>query len=226
MLNKQKGNMYSWCSHTWNPMPGECPHRCVYCYMKKWWPRIGSQRLNEKALTDYLGENRTIFMGSSSDPWAFLQADQWIPQVLRWCRQFPLNEYIFQSKCPGEFWKYLDQLPPHSLLGTTIETNRDLTDISKAPSTVNRISKIQNLKECFISIEPIMDFDLDIMVEWMKAPNLRFVSIGADSQGHKLPEPPADKILKLIEELKKFTEVKVKSNLSRLIQEHPERRGR
>ncbi|MBE9572966.1 MAG: hypothetical protein IMF11_20265 [Proteobacteria bacterium] len=53
--------------------------------------------------------------------------------------------------------------------------------------------------------------------------NLRFVSIGADSRGHKLPEPPADKILTLIEELKRFTEVKIKPNLNRLIQEHPER---
>ena len=43
-----------------------------------------------------------------------------------------------------------------------------------------------------------------------------FVSIGADSKGHNLPEPSWDKVQSLIKELKKFTEVKVKDNLMRL----------
>lgn len=34
-MNKQRGNMYSWVSHTWNPVKGKCPHDCNYCYMKR-----------------------------------------------------------------------------------------------------------------------------------------------------------------------------------------------
>ena len=31
-LNESKGNMYSWVTHTWNTIKGECPHGCTYCY--------------------------------------------------------------------------------------------------------------------------------------------------------------------------------------------------
>jgi len=67
-----------------------------------------------------------------------------------------------------------------------------------------------------VSIEPVMDFDLYTMVKWIQEIAPDFVSVGADSKGHHLPEPSPDKLNKLIEELSKFTEVKVKSNLKRL----------
>jgi len=104
-------------------------------------------------------------------------------------------------------------------LGTTIETNRDY-NISFAPSVKERVLWLKLLSKTFktmVSIEPILDFDLDILVSWIKSIQPDFVSIGADSKGHGLPEPPRQKILKLIDELKKFTEVKVKSNLKRII---------
>src|SRR3990167_1900105 len=31
MLNKQKGNMYGFVTHTWNPIKGKCSHNCSYC---------------------------------------------------------------------------------------------------------------------------------------------------------------------------------------------------
>ena len=45
------------------------------------------------------------------------------------------------------------------------------------------------------------------------------VNIGADSshKRNKLPEPPKEKILELIEELEKFTSVVQKKNLRRLL---------
>lgn len=36
MLNKSKGNMYSWVTDTWNPIKGVCSHGCSYCFMRKW----------------------------------------------------------------------------------------------------------------------------------------------------------------------------------------------
>jgi len=50
-----------------------------------------------------------------------------------------------------------------------------------------------------------MDFDLFTMVKWIQEIEPDFVSIGADSKGHHLPEPPAEKVDKLIEELSKVT---------------------
>jgi hypothetical protein len=29
----KQGNMYDWCV-PWNPLAGECPHKCVYCSTK------------------------------------------------------------------------------------------------------------------------------------------------------------------------------------------------
>ena len=60
-LNKQNGNMYPWVTHTWNPLIGECPHRCKYCYvpdMKRGAyleilysgvPRVSASALGDKA---------------------------------------------------------------------------------------------------------------------------------------------------------------------------------
>ena len=59
------------------------------------------------------------------------------------------------------------------------------------------------------------------MVSWMKNIDPTFISIGADSKGHNLPEPPGAKVKELIQELEKFTEVKVKKNLSRLLGGNP-----
>ena len=67
-----------------------------------------------------------------------------------------------------------------------------------------------------ISIEPIMDFDLVEFTEWLKEINPDFVSIGADSKNHSLPEPGPDKIGALIKELNRFTQVIIKENLKRL----------
>ena len=68
-----------------------------------------------------------------------------------------------------------------------------------------------------VSIEPILDFDLLTMVGWIKAVKPEFVSIGADSKGHHLPEPSTGKLQRLCDELRMITEVKVKSNLVILI---------
>ena len=71
--------------------------------------------------------------------------------------------------------------------------------------------------ERMVSIEPLMDFDLDEFGVMIKTCKPKFVSIGADSKGHHLPEPPKEKIIELIKELKTFTEVREKPNLRRLM---------
>ena len=67
-----------------------------------------------------------------------------------------------------------------------------------------------------VTIEPIMDFDVGELTDQIRQCRPEWVNIGADSKGHNLPEPPAEKIRALIEELGKFTEVKLKANLKRL----------
>ena len=77
MLNKSKGNMYEFVTHTWNAIKGECYHQCSYCYMKRW-GRLKPVRLDEKELKTDLGNDNFIFVGSSCDMFAQNIPDEWI----------------------------------------------------------------------------------------------------------------------------------------------------
>jgi len=217
MLNKQKGNMYAFVTHTWNPIRGKCPHDCSYCYMKRF-PQ-GELRLDEKSLKDNLGEGNFIFVGSSTDMFAEDVPNEWIIKVLSKCQNYEGNTYLFQSKNPSRFWMFSGRYPRNTIFGTTLETNRDMKNISKAQSSKARVSNMQDryMQKTMITIEPILDFDLEPFVEMIKQVNPEWVNIGADSQNTHLLEPSSEKIEALVKELRKFTEVKLKDNLKRLL---------
>ncbi len=216
MMNKQKGNMYGWVTHTWNPIKGKCPHDCSYCYMKVF-PQ-GELRFDEKCMKDDLGQDNVIFVGSSTDMFAYDIKDEWILKVLEHCRDYPRNRYLFQSKNPEKFIYFFNYFPLDTIFGTTLESDIE-HNVGNAPFPAIRVMELCKLSENIpkmISIEPIMDFNLDLFTKVIKKINPKFVSIGADSKGHNLPEPSWDKVQQLITELKKFTEVKIKDNLKRL----------
>jgi len=220
MLNKSKGNMYGFVTDTWNPIRGICPFGCDYCYMKKYWHKMKKPRLVTECFNDDLGNNNFIFIGSSIDMFASQIPSDWIKKVLEYCNKFPTNTYLFQTKNPIRFKEFYAQFNfEKNILGTTIETNKNIAMITSAPSPLERATAFQQIywKRKMISIEPIMDFDLEELVVWIKNLKPEFVSIGADSQRNNLPEPSKEKIERLIEELKKFTEIKLKSNLKRLM---------
>jgi len=220
-MNKSKGNMYPDVTYTWNPIRGKCPHECIYCYMKIF--KVGELRLDEKALKENLGSGNIIFVGSSTDMWAKAIPHEWIEKVLEHCRKFD-NTYLFQSKNPERFNYFEHEFPTKIILGTTLETNRS-NDYSKAPQPRERAEEMIKLKEVgvkmMISIEPIIEFDLDEFVEMIRRIKPEFVSIGADSKGHNLPEPKPQKVEEMIRVLRKFTDVKIKDNLRRITNESP-----
>lgn len=215
-LNKQKGNMYPFVTHTWNAIKGKCPHDCSYCYMKIF--RQPELHFDRAELRADLGEGNFIFVGSSCDGWAELIPLQWIDMIWQKCLLYPFNRYLFQSKNPLRFLSYQLSITVNAIWGTTIESNRHYPDISKAPKPRERLEAMFLLnRPTMVSIEPIMDFDLDEMRAWIKWLKPEFVSIGADSKGHKLLEPPPHKVQHLIEELQKITTVKIKNNLNRIL---------
>jgi hypothetical protein len=188
---------------------------------------VGPLRLDEKALADNLGRNRTIFVGSSTDMWAEAVPDEWILRVLERCNSHH-NTYIFQSKNPARFWRLgvcamVRKFPPHTILGTTLETNRSYYDGTEyyGPQPWERAAALANqaLRKFrkMVSIEPVMAFDLPVFLRWLQAIGPQFVSIGADSKGHNLPEPTMGELDMLVVALRKFTEVKLKKNLGRLL---------
>lgn len=216
-LNASKGNMYHWITHTLNFIKGKCPHDCAYCFMKRFPQR--ELRFDGSELSTDLGEGNTIFVGSSCDMWAKEIPYGWLCLMLELCLENNNNRYLFQSKNPARFSVFdFSVFPGNVLLGTTIESNRHYPEFSKAPPPVERMeamTKLEGVRK-MVSIEPVMDFDTDTMLSWMESIKPDFVSIGADSRGHRLPEPLAGKIEHLIERLLLITTVRLKRNLNRL----------
>jgi len=223
MLNKANGNMYhGWVTHTWNPLNGECKHDCEYCYVKsmRYVKEIysGPYRLN-KAINDRLGSGHAIFVCSCNDLFEKDVPSDFIRQVLDNAKKYS-NTYIWQSKNPARTYDFIGELPPSSIIGTTIETNRAGMYHTTAPTPADRARAMCQIRQqhegqMFITIEPILDFDIDAFVELIKSCSPDFVNIGADSKQSSLPEPTREKIIMLIEALKTFTEIKIKANLHR-----------
>lgn len=210
--------MYTWITHTWNTIKGECPHGCTYCYMK----RFGKQkpvRFDEKELNTDLGTGNFIFVGSSCDMFAEDILGKWIMDTLWKCRDFD-NNYLFQSKNVQGLSEFKGYFPEKTSVCTTIETNRVYKNIMQnSPDPEQRSNFMYELRDFdkFVTIEPIMDFDLNELVELIINCNPKQVNIGADSGNNDLPEPSKEKILALIDELKKFTVIDQKRNLARLL---------
>lgn len=219
-LVKKNSNMYQFVTATWNAIKGECPHHCSYCYMKKWGPQRPI-RLDNKELKSDLGESNFIFVGSSTDMWAEEVPDEWIEKVLEHCREYPDNRYLFQSKNPGRFKKFLGKFPDEIVFGTTIESNRDYPGVyNDSPKIKERVASLAELRrkgnEVMVTIEPILNFDVKELTLMIKEIEPCWVNLGADSQGNKMNEPSWKKIIDLSAELRKFTTIENKKNLTRL----------
>ena len=226
-LNKQKGNMYGFVTHTWNPLAGQCPHACTYCSTKKLsaqYPVIktkytGSPRIDEKQLKTYFGSGKTIFVAGQNDLFAQNINKSDIDRIIFHINNFPGNRYLFQTKNPKRVHEF--DLPGNSILATTIETNRHLRGIMQnSPSPFDRSLWMATIYkyEKHITIEPIMDFDTDKLVKMIKTATVSQINIGADSGNNGLPEPNGQKIKNLISELKKLNiKIHLKDNLKRLM---------
>ena len=229
MINKAVNNMYLFINGTWNPIKGLCPFLCVYCYMLAIFKRFKqntTMRLEQKELQTKLGSGKFIFVGSSTDMWSYPVESSWIAQVLDRCLSYPDNKYLFQSKSPKRFLEFLEHplmaLTDNLVFATTIETNRDISDFSKADSIEERVAAMIRLRELgykvMITIEPVMQFDFAELVAMLRQIAPFQVNIGSNSnKAVKLPEPTRDELVALIGELKTFTKVHLKSNSDRIL---------
>lgn len=216
-LKKSHGNMYDWVTHMWGLGNG-CPHQCTYCYVRKW--RELPETLVIERPFPALGSGRTIFVGHTCDLFAEGVPDEVIEEVVEHCRRFD-NDYVFQTKNPKRMWEHRCALPRKSLLGTTIETNRGATLalISKAPPPMERAMWLSQFSgDKFVTVEPILDFDPDLLTAMLATIKPTFVNIGADSKDHDLPEPSGEKVLQLVEKLGAAgITIRKKVNLDRLL---------
>jgi hypothetical protein len=176
-----------------------------------------------KELEVKYGSGKTIFIEHCNDMFSASVPTDMINLILEHCWKFTDNTYVFQSKNPARFIPFVNVgllFPPKIILGTTIETNRNIPDISKAPRPRERAEAMVSLPReirKFITVEPVLDFDVDILAGWIAEIRPEFLNLGADSKGHNLPEPTLDKILALTEKLAEYgIELREKHNLERL----------
>jgi len=227
-MNKSKGNMYEFVNATWNPLAGACPHGCSYCSTNKLmrYPAIknkytGEPRLDEKQLTN-LGKDNFIFVCAQNDLFADGVPDSVILPILDHCAKFD-NKYLFQTKNPDNVLDFINHPAiEKSVICTTIESDIFYPEImGNTPQPMQRsmaMHKISYLINTYVTVEPIMDFNLEHFVQMIHRCNPQQVNIGANSFPKiHLPEPSKEKVLQLISELEKFTKVVQKSNLTRLI---------
>jgi DNA repair photolyase len=225
-LVKSKGNMYSWVTHMHSHLGGECPHKCSYCYVQK--NRFGVSakyqgklRLITPELLVNYGSGKTIFIEHMNDLFSNDVPERYIRLILGHCRDYPDNSYVFQTKNPQRVVDFADEMPEDSILGVTIETNRSIKKFSKAPDIAERVNGLDSLgwhNGLFLTIEPIMRFDLYDFLCITRKVDPEFINIGADSKGSNLPEPSGDEIMLLVEGIEKQgIVVKEKHNLNRLL---------
>lgn len=232
-MNTANGNMYGFIDRTYNPIKhAACSHGCCYCYMIDMILRYGGDttlQLSEKELNIRLGSGKDIFVGSSTDMFAADVPEEWIIKVLDHLYAFPGNRYLLQTKNPARFKEFVDHplftaCRESVVLCTTVESDLDYPDVSKAPSIGERIVAMQEIAALgfltMVTVEPIMQFtDADSFARLIASVNPCQVNIGANtSRRVKLPEPSKNEVEALITALQNLgMDVHLKSNLSRLM---------
>jgi DNA repair photolyase len=209
---------------TWNPFIG-CRHNCTYCYASDIAKRQKHRCQNCYDFVPHLHPDRlqkrfkkgeTVFVCSMGDI-SFAAFDTFTG-ILAVISNQPKTTFYIQSKDPIYFREYLERfgcsIGDNVVLGTTIETNRNTKQYSNAPIPTYRYEAMKLLKHReYVTIEPIMDFDMSEMLSWLIEIKPEFVYIGYNSKDRKnkhLPEPSLAKTEALIAVLEKITEVRLK----------------
>ncbi|MDD2284715.1 MAG: DUF5131 family protein [Mariniphaga sp.] len=225
-LVKPDSQMYQFITATFNTCKGKCYHDCSYCFCKAMAKRFNHPqqpvRFDEKEPKTNLGNGNYIFVGSSCDMFAKDIPDEWILKTLYHMDKFD-NKYLLQTKNPDRVMDFIHYTVITSKCDvcTTIESDIFYPDImGNSPTPQERsiaMNELSGVVDTYVTIEPIMQFDLNNMVKLIKSCHPKQVNLGADSGRNNLPEPSKEKVLRLIAALQKFTVIHNKTNLQRLL---------
>ena len=219
---RSKTGIFKEVTSTWNVVT-RCLHGCIYC-----WARRYAKRLSEMGIEPYstrgfqptfidsrlrkrFPRNSFIFVCDMGDLFGEWVPREWIGRVLDTIKMWTHTYFLLLTKNPKRYLS-LD-MPVNSVAGATIESNRDHPSLSKAPSQSERIDSMKRLahKNKVMVIEPVLEFDLEEFTEAIREISPSITYIGYDNYGFRLPEPRLEKTSKLVDALKEFTDVRLKT---------------
>ena len=208
--------MFNIVTATWNPISG-CLYNCNYCWAKdlattklknsKRYSSGFKPSLNKNEFTSRFAKGDLIFVSDMGDMFGNFTPTKWIVQVLNHIGQFSEADFLFMTKNPDRYLELLPQIPKNAILGATIETTSDeivQTDkLSHAPLPSERYKAMKTLEwdRKIVSIEPIVDFNLNKFAEWMEDINPFIIYVGYDNYSHKLREPTLKQTTELLNKL-------------------------
>ncbi len=216
----KKTNMYSLNIKTWSPFVGcrfgciyckrsfqaqakRQKHRCTKCYNYE--PHEHPERLTQRL--PKTGYGQFIFTCASGD--ISFCSTEYLNKIVDRIRNEPNKTFLIQSKNPATFERI--EWPDNVILGTTMESNQntilfDYSKITTAPSLWNRYKDFINIKHPWkmITIEPVLDFDLEVMIARIEKINPLIIWLGYDTKKTGLPEPPIEKVKELHWQLSKL----------------------
>ena len=182
---------------TWNFQVG-CDYDCAYCNARKAAltrlknsPRYRDgfrPHLVESELAKRFRPGDFVFCGYMGDISFAPRAV--IADILEIIQGQPDVKFLFCSKNPACYALWGLEYPDNLYLGATIETDRDY-GLTQAPPPEERFMAMEVLrhKHKFISIEPLMDFHLRTMLDWMRSIGPEIIEVGPDNYHNCLPEP-------------------------------------
>jgi len=208
--------MFPFITETWNPFTGRCPYMCSYCWARGMANRYKHQKyltdehgIDEKQIGRKFKPGSFIFVQDMNDASTASLSD--VARVMTVVKKNPEVTFLFLVKNPTCYLSWVNQdetrPPPNTILGATIESNNGsiLRQFSKAPPPFERFTALWDLNtmgfKTFVSIEPVMDFDLDKMFQNLLLVDPWAVAIGYDNYHNGLIEPPLNKVKDLITEL-------------------------
>lgn len=213
-----ENNMYSASVMQWNVFKG-CLFDCIYCeksYKRQakrqkqncikcynYEPHKHPERVNNRFPKTNFGE---FIWACSSGDISFCDTE-FLSKIIKRIESEPDKNFLLQSKNPKTFERV--SFPNNVILGITLETNRDglytKNNISKAPLPSQRYNDFLKVKHPvkMITIEPVMKFDIGVMLEWIENINPCMIWLGYDSKETHHYDPTKEEFKELYWELGK-----------------------